>query len=438
MLENPFDIISCSWPRAVEASERRWVSEPEWDAPVMPFVPQPRWHRINGEQCWTIHWREFFNGELKHGCEGGEMRGFHVVFRVRANGSGKFVFWDDDGSFVRRNGELIHADRSSHGVTRHEVDVSAGDSLEVAHWQLDGHWTWGARLVPIGDAFDETLRRLLPYLERVQRRLRDPNGPPLKMFFSGSTPARTVLCLYSMILNGYSPSRVIIYGEYQWSEQSRRLFGALMPFAEIIPTALVNERIEELGGQKLARMARHWFVMKACVCLFFEPEEFCFMDDDVFILAPIHEALSAFEHNNLVYMPDMDHTVEYLKLWDWLYTGAGKLPTGRTNTGLFLLRHKEDARQLAAELVRVAPDNRAAWHWEQGYFACRFGTEKICELPSQRYFYPLFDGLPGGIMRYDYALNPCDFVSLHFGGLNNKPTDAAALILAPAILGKDK
>lgn len=436
MPETPFDIISCSWPRAVEASGRRWVSAPEWDAPPMPSAPRPRWHTIGGERCWTINWREFFGGGLQQGGAGGEMRGFHVVFRARVNGGGRLFFWDDDGSYVRRNGELIHADPDAHAPTRHEIEVQAGDVLEVAQWQLEGDWLWGARLSPAADASEEALRRLLPYLERVHARLRDPEGPPLKMFFSGGTPARTVLCLYSMILNGYSPSRVVVYGEHQWPETSRGLFDALLPFAEIVPAARVAERIEELGGQGLARMARDGFVMKACVCLLFEPGEFCFMDDDLFVLAPMREALGRFEDHDLVYQPDADHGAAYLKTWGRLYGGRGGLPTGRINTGLFLLRHAEDPRRLAAEMLRVAPERGAEWQWEQGFVACRFGAAKSFELPSQRYFYPVFDGLPGGVMGYDYASNPCGFVSVHFGGLACKPTDAAALALAPEILGR--
>lgn len=435
MPETPFNIISCSWPRAVESSGRQWASHPEWDAPLMPFVPEPRWRNIKGEECWAINWREFFNGDLRQGFEGGEMRGFHVVFRVRVNGGGKLVFWDDDGSFVRRNGELIHADPGAHDATRHEIEVSAGDVLEVAQWQLEGGWLWGARLAPSGDTSDETLRRLLPHLGRVQRRLRNPSGPPLKMFFSGRAPARTVLCLYSMILNGYSPSRVVVYGEHQWSERSRRLFDVLLPFAEVVPAARVGERIEELGGERLTKITRHGFVMKACVNLLFEPDEFCFMDDDVFILAPIREALERFENHELVYQADADYGDEYLKMWGRLYSGEGGLPTGRINTGLFLLRHKEDPRRLAAEMRRLAPETGRAWLWEQGFFACQFGAGKTFQLPLQRYFYPYFDGLPGGILGYDYARNPCGFVSVHFGGLANKPSDAAALVLAPEILG---
>ncbi|HZI17743.1 MAG TPA: hypothetical protein VEY09_04035 [Pyrinomonadaceae bacterium] len=435
MTERPFDIVRCSWPRAVEVSGRQWASDPEWDAPPMPFVPQPRWQAIAGDKCWTINWREFFNAGLRPAGQGGEMRGFHVVFRIRVNAGGRFVFWDDDGSFVRRDGHVIHADPAAHAATRHEIEVSAGDVLEVAHWQLDGDWLWGAYLAPADDSFEETLRLLLPYLERVRRRLRDPEGPPLKMFFSGRTPARTVLSLYSMILNGYSPPRVVVYGEHQWPEQSRRLFAALLPFAEVVPAARVSERVEELGGERLAKITRHGFVMKACVCLLFEPGEFCFMDDDVFMLAPMSEALGRFREHDLVYQPDADYGDEYLRLWGPLYGGGGRLPTGRINTGLFLLRNSEDPRRLAAEMLRVAPEGTATWQWEQGFVACLFGAGRSFELPSQRYFYPIFDGLPGGVMGYDYARNPCGFISVHFGGLGNKPADAAALVLARDILG---
>ena len=66
--------------------------------------------------------------------------------------------------------------------------------------------------------------------------------------------------------------------------------------------------------------------------------------------------------------------------------------------------------------------------------ACQYADDSVRELPAVRYFYPYFDGLPGGLLNYDYALNPCGFVSIHFGGLAEKPSDQAALILAPEIL----
>jgi len=66
-----------------------------------------------------------------------------------------------------------------------------------------------------------------------------------------------------------------------------------------------------------------------------------------------------------------------------------------------------------------------------------FAAASSLELPSQRYFYPLLDGLPGGMLGYDYRNNPCGFATVHHGGLPEKPTDAVALWLAGDILRSD-
>ncbi len=65
-------------------------------------------------------------------------------------------------------------------------------------------------------------------------------------------------------------------------------------------------------------------------------------------------------------------------------------------------------------------------------YACR----DVQQLPSQRYFYPAFDGLPGGLLGYDYAGNPCGFVTIHFGAHFQKPSDSESLLLANQILGR--
>lgn len=405
----------------------------------MPIQPQPRWQTIHGEPCWTIDWRELFSGGLKfwEPRRGGEMRGFHVVFRVRMRGSGTLIFWDDDGCLIRRGGQLIHSDRNAHELARSEISVSASDRLEVAQWQHDGDWMWGARLTPgVDDEPQAAADSLRPYLNAVERRLRNPDGPPLKMYFSGASPLRTVLSLYSMIINGYSPSNVLIFGDYQWPAASRELFETLLPFAHIVPTEGVLQRIESLGGSRLLELARQrWFVMKICVGLLCPPAEFCFMDDDVFILGRIDEALRAFQKCNLVFAPDADYSADYLAAWGWMCGKDRPLRTGTINTGLYCLRNVIEPRKLAAEILRGPATGLPGWQWEQGFMACQYADESVCALPAVRYFYPYFDGLPGGLLNYDYALNPCGFVSIHFGGLAEKPSDTAALILAPEILG---
>jgi hypothetical protein len=142
VLEPPFDLVRCSWPRPVEHADGRWVSAPDWDAPPMPspYWPQPRWSVVDDELCWMIDWRDLFRSGVPGKWQpAGRMRGFHVVFRLRVRGGGRLAFWDDDGCLVRRNGELVHQDRSSHRLTRHAIDVGDGDILEIAQWQASGH-----------------------------------------------------------------------------------------------------------------------------------------------------------------------------------------------------------------------------------------------------------------------------------------------------------
>lgn len=439
MPEIPFEIVGCTWPRPVAHEGGRWTSEPEWDAPPMPSAPEPRWRLVEGETCWTIDWREWFKRGL--GLEqshlGGEMRGFHVVFRLRMRRGGTLVFWDDDGCVIRRRGEIVHSDPTAHGPARHELEVEHGDVLEVAQWQHVGWWLWGARDLSACRA-DAPASSLSSYLEAVERRLRRPVGPPLKLYTSGRTPARAVACVYSLVLNGYAPSKVLLYGDYQWGASARATFEELLPFAEVVPSEWARARLLSVGGQRFAQAAmNNWFVMKTCVALLFPPEEFCLMDDDIFILENMDDALDAFRGHDLVYSPDSNHGGEYLRAWGWLHGRTREpLPTATFNAGLYLMRHDFDPRAVAAQALRVRAQGCLPYVWEQGYIANLFAHRSTFELPSQRYFFPLFDGLPCGTLGYDYARNPCDFASVHFAGLSEKPSDEVTLRLLPQILDR--
>jgi len=160
------------------------------------------------------------------------------------------------------------------------------------------------------------------------------------------------------------------------------------------------------------------------------------MDDDVFILDSVDDALANFQEHNLVFAPDADYSEAYLAVWGRPQNKREPLRTGRLNTGLYWLRNSHDPRQLAAVMLRVPPLREPAWQWDQGFVATQFAHESSFQLPTQRYFYPYFDGLPSGILGYDYAHNPCEFASIHFGGLAEKPSDTVALMLAPDILGR--
>lgn len=308
---SPFTVTQCSWPRRVVQEADRWVSEPDWDAPLLPVPPQLSLHRVEGEPCWFINWCALFGAGLRRhdGQAPGEMRSFHVVFHLQVHVSGVLAFWSDDGCIIRRRGTVVHADRATHPLMRESVIVDAGDILEVAQWQNYGEWQWGAWLIPSAEV-------LLPYLEAARTQLRNPNGPPLKVYFGDTSPLRAIVAIYSMILNGYQPSRVFVFGDYQWSAATQRIVTTLLPFAEIVATKDVLRSLTKGGQPQLAELALNcWGVMKLATSLLYPPQEFCYMDDDVFVLDTVNDALAAFRLNALVFSPDADYGADYVAIW---------------------------------------------------------------------------------------------------------------------------
>jgi hypothetical protein len=136
----------------------------------------------------------------------------------------------------------------------------------VAQWQYHRDWTWGAEVVPAADPVGDAVGLLGPFRDAARRRLARPDGPPLKVFCSGNAPVRTAVGVLSMVLNGFAPAEVLLFGEYQWGPTSRRVFAEVLPFARVVPTGPVLERLGALGGDRLAGLARRsWNVMKTCV-----------------------------------------------------------------------------------------------------------------------------------------------------------------------------
>ena len=52
MFNIPFSITRCSWPVPVKQHEGQWISEPDWQAPSMPYLLQPCWQAMDGGQSW--------------------------------------------------------------------------------------------------------------------------------------------------------------------------------------------------------------------------------------------------------------------------------------------------------------------------------------------------------------------------------------------------
>ncbi|HKV11215.1 MAG TPA: hypothetical protein VJ725_23945 [Thermoanaerobaculia bacterium] len=384
-----------------------------------------------------VDWRDLFARPIQvHvGHRTGEMKEFHVVFRLRAERSGTLVFFDDDGCIIRRNGEVVHEDRDAHPLQRHEIEVSAGDRLEIAQWQLNGDWQWAGRIEPAPPSLRRDVELFAPYRPLVEEAFRSPNGPPLKTYFAAAQPVCTALAIHSLILNGYRPERVLVFGDSQWDAERRRAVEALLPFAEVVPTEAVLETAQALDPGLPAIARSCWAAMKLCVGLLHPPLDYCFLDDDVFILDRMDEAIRRFEDHDLVYAPDCNHGESYRRIWKF---ADDVLPTGDINTGIVFVRNRHDRAGQGKALVENPPHAHPAWLWEQGFVATDFAHDRTCSLPTSEYFYPIFDGLPGGLSEYDWAANPCGFVTVHFGGLQRKPSDEDCRALFHDILGRHR
>jgi hypothetical protein len=438
MHEPPFDVIEASWPRPLQSEGGLWTSEPEWNISTMHAEPRPSWQMVQGRLCWTLDWRAFFRiGIVPFGQDfGGEMRGFHVVFRLRINATGRLVFWTDDGCIIQRDGTIIHEDRSAHPPVRNDLEVRRGEILEIAQWQKDGEWIWAAQAISTEDA-PPSIDSLWTHYERALAKMQFPNGPPLKMYSHGVRPIRTIVSIYSLVLNGYVPSEVLLFGEHQWTRGAYDLLSSMLPFAQIVPTEQVNDQIRFYGGFSLVDKAMsNWWIMKTLISVLCPPDEFCAMDDDVLVLDDTQDALAAFKLHDLVFVTDIDHGAEYEAAWEPAFGRARLSETAKFNAGLYWMRNRHDPLMVADFALRVPPGRGGEYIWEQGFVANLFADRDTLRLPSQRYFYPLFDGLPGGTLGYDYRANPCGFASVHFGGLREKPTDADCLALAPHILSR--
>jgi hypothetical protein len=429
---------SVSWPQPVTCENGRWTSEPVWDAPVMPILPHWQFRFLDGVAYYTLDWTDVFRTDLNRSGQPtpGEMRGFHVVFRLRVQRGGRLAFFDTDGCIIRQNGQIVHEDRDAHPLARHELMVEYGDLLEIAQWQSGGLWSWGARWEPGRPPTEMLLDVMQPYLRRVEEALTRPNGPPLKVFTHAADPARCVLSLYSLVLNGYRPAGIQIFGEYQWKDRPRKVLGALLPFAQIVDTACVERTLAALNP-RLAGLARSvWAAMKVCVGLFVPPYEYCLIDDDIFVLDRVSDALRLHDEHTFVYAADADFSRRYRQIW--CPDEPGRPLLGRVNTGFYLIRNTGDLRQQSERLLKRPPavPGHPVWMWEQGFFAWEFAEQATAMLPTQRYFYPVFDGLPGGLLGYDWSANPCGFTWVHFGGPKPKPGDDHAGGLVHEILGR--
>ncbi len=414
MLSSPYELVACSWPRPADVRGTEWKSEPEWDAPAMTPHPECSLEWIDGCWRWTLDWNTFLHAGL---CEAIDVErdliGFHAVWRLRIRRGGVLVV-PGAGSCIRRDGAVVHCQRSlvPHGEV--ELRVIAGELLEVAQLHGEGRWRWWAYLQ--GEATgeeDPAVEVLRPYLTRVQGRLRRAAGPPLKVFTDGTAPVRLAVAVYSLILNGgYEPAAVYVFGEHQWDERTRTLVQRLLPFAQVVDTMHVLAHLQELGGPKLTELVGGYpEAMKAAMARLYPPSEFCALDDDVLVLDRVDDAIQAFHMCN--------HVVTLS-------------PTRRAASVLYWYRSADDPCTLAEEFLSVPLQL-----WERGLAGPLLTRTPPDKLAAHRYIHAIAEGLPGGPLGYNYAANPCRFAAISLSGLESKDqlTDGRILPLIEGILG---
>jgi len=156
------------------------------------------------------------------------------------------------------------------------------------------------------------------------------------------------------------------------------------------------------------------------------------------VLDRVEDALEAFSRCELVYIPDQDLTEGYNRTWAFHFGRHLPLRTARFNAGLYWIRDVPEAGRIVRAALDTPVRLTTPFDWEQGLIALAYADRPTHELPSQRYFYPLFDGLPGGMLGYDYRRNPCGFTTLHYGGLAEKPSEAATIQLLSDILDRKR
>ncbi len=420
----PFDLLHCSWPFP-------WTPDsntPLWAAQPTHLRPAPDWCQFGGHDYWTLDWGELFRGGDRYL---GTMPGFGVIFQVRIQTAGQFAFTSGGHCEIRRGPEELYRGLPLPDAA---VAVAPGDILQIAVAHGPDDWRFGGRIEPTGKAGTDLAN---VYLPRVLERLLHPDGPPLKVFTDARNPMRTVISIYSMILNGYSPKHVYIYGSYQWKPFVNTLLGKFLPFATPVLFSGIEEQVTRFAPGILTETAKdHWYLMKSCVSLLCEPSVFCMMDDDLFILDSVATPQALAGERDFVFVPERDNSLLYGSIWGSEFDHPSLAATGRVNTALYWLNMQKDRKEVADRMVRGLGKLENKWAWEQGFYAHLFAGDKLHELPAASYWYPFFCGLPGGMAGYDYANNPCGFTMVHFGGDVEKPSDATALQLMPQILGR--
>lgn len=293
---SPFDILSCTAPIPVSSVDFQQISA-AWDAPTLPATPHQRWNTGRAWPTSVVDLSAFFADRFPETTGAAAQ----AIVRIRMRSSGDFVLRSTSPLLVRGNGHALIHDTTTHDLGAHPQVFRAehGDVIEIATANAQGPWQF---------AIDVMLPEPAPaplatHLPKVLDRLANPDGPPLVVWTDGTRLNGLALTVYSTILNGYAPSSVEIHGDIPGTDQRRQRLADLLPFARFVPTAILRQRLRDIGGYALdaAADADPAILRRASALL--GPEVACFTNDRVVTLSSLRDAIAAFDGSSTVTIP---------------------------------------------------------------------------------------------------------------------------------------
>ncbi len=225
-------------------------------------------------------------------------------------------------------------------------------------------------------------RSLSEHLPRVLESLRYPNGPELWFFTDGESPHRALTAVYGIILNGYSPNGITLFGSHHWDDHARREFTALAPFATVAQSDLVFATIEQAMGRGLAAEARRRVeVERIAAPLVWPGGECCVAGDDVFVLNGVDDALRTAREHDLVIIADAETAPDPPKAGLFRSSrGLHKFPGS-----LYWVRRHVDSTRIAKVAALLSSD---AAPWPDRVYAMvalLYAGRPTALLPADRY-----------------------------------------------------
>lgn len=433
----PYDLLSCSAPIAASGDGVIWSSAPVWDAPQITPVVQPVWNADAEIPSYTTDINRLVDHASPRPSGGisSPWLNHHVIMRIRLRRTGDLVLRTSSACVIRHAGRVVAEQRRSHALAADPIVLNLvdGDVLDIALWCGKDGWSLAVDAAPISP----DIPSLDVYLPAVLRRLESPDGPPLVLTTDGLMPNRLALAVYSLILNGFAPSAVEIYGEHRWPELQRQRINELLPFARIVPTTQFRQRVRDSAGPTLDRPLDEDVVFDTAVLLLGGGPEACCITDDLVVLEPLTGALKQFRGADLVGCT----TTTPADLQPWIDLLDFDEPSAAAHLAfdLFFRRATADPADLLLDLVSLTPyEAQEAANdparmdistWQRSAIAFCFSDAAIASLPTGTLPDPA-DTPPGGPFGYDLTTNPDRRIALRFGRTNSL---IACDVLIPAV-----